>query len=135
MLAGLDAGDPDGQVSAARIAAQNLRLLYRAPDRTRAAHLLHRPLTHGADAGVPELIRLARTLDAWRPELLAALDHPGISNGPTEAINLTIKKIKRVAHGFLNLINHRLRLLLHGGVTWNNAHPTPPRARAPRLAA
>lgn len=49
-----------------------------------------------ADAGVPELERLARTIDSWRGELLAYFDTDGISNGPTEAINLLIKKIKRV---------------------------------------
>jgi len=83
----------------------------------RAQQLLHRLLTHCADANLPELTRLARTLDAWRPELLAVFDHPGISNGPTEAINPIIKKIKRVGHGFRNVQNYRLRLLLHCGVT------------------
>jgi len=135
LLVGLGAGDPDGHVTAAWIAAQDLRLLYRAPDRDRAAHLLHRLLVHCADSGVPELARLARTLDAWCGELLAVFDHPGISNGPTEAINLLIKKIKRVGHGFRNLANYRLRLLLHCGVDWQTAHPTPLRARSPRLAA
>jgi hypothetical protein len=42
----------------------------------------------------------------------------GCSNGPTEAINLLIKKVKRVGHGFRNFANYRLRLLLHCGVTW-----------------
>jgi hypothetical protein len=32
LLAGLDAGDPDGKVTAAWIAAQDLRLLYRHRD-------------------------------------------------------------------------------------------------------
>jgi len=94
LLTGLEAGDPGGQVGAAWIAAQDLRLLYRAPDRTRAEHLLYRLLVHCADSGVPELTRLGRTLDAWRHELLAVFDHRGISNGPTEAINLLIKKIQ-----------------------------------------
>ena len=135
LLVGLDTGDPDGQVAAAWIAAQDLRLLYRAPDRTRAAHLLHQLLVHCADSGVPELARLGRTLDTWRPELLAAFDHPRVSNGPTEAVNLMIKKIKRVGHGFRNFDNYRLRLILHYGVTCNTHHTTPLRARAPRLAA
>ena len=135
LITGLDTGDAGGQVAAAWIDAQDLRLLYRAPDRARAEELLYRLLVHCADAHVPELTRLARTLDAWRGELLAAFDHPGISNGPTEAINLIIKKIKRVGHGFRNLQNYRLRLLLHCGVTWHTAHPTPLRARAPRSAA
>lgn len=122
LLTGLDAGDPDGHVGAAWIAAQDLRLLYQL-------------LTHCADGGVPELPRLARTLDAWRGELLARFNHPGVSNGPTEAVNLLIKKIKRVGHGFRNINNYRLRLLLHCGVTWHTAYPTPLLARATRLAA
>jgi hypothetical protein len=52
---------------------------------------------HCADAGVPELERLARTIDSWRHELLAYFDTDRISNGPTGAINLLIKKIKRVS--------------------------------------
>ena len=114
---------------------EDLRLLYRAPDRARAAHLLHRLLTQCADVGVPELTRPARTPGAWCPELLATFDHPGISTGPTEAVNLIINKIKRVGHGFRNVDNYRLRQLLHYGFTWNPLYPTPLRARAPRLAA
>jgi Transposase len=40
----------------------------------------------------------------------------GCSNGPTEALNLLIKKVKRVGYGFRNFANYRLRLLLHCGV-------------------
>jgi transposase len=32
--------------------------------------------------------------------------------GSTEAINLLVKKVKRVGHGFRNFANYRLRLLL-----------------------
>jgi transposase len=38
-------------------------------------------------------------------------------------VNLLIKKVKRVGHGFRNFANYRLRLLLHCGVTWQ-AHQT-----------
>jgi len=41
-----------------------------------------------------------------------------VSNGPTEAVNLLIKRIKRVGFGFRNFDNYRLRLLLHCGVDW-----------------
>jgi len=46
---------------------------------------------------VPELHRLARTIDAWRDEFLAYFTTGGVSNGPTEALNLLIKKVKRVS--------------------------------------
>jgi hypothetical protein len=66
----------------------------------------------------PRTHRLARTIDSWHTELLAYFNTEGVSNGPTEAINLLIKKIKRVGHGFRNFDNYRLRLLLHCGVDW-----------------
>ena len=54
-------------------------------------------MTFCVDTDIPELRRLARTIDSWREELLAYFDTGGVSNGPTEATNLLIKKIKRAA--------------------------------------
>jgi transposase len=135
LLTGLDVGDVDGQVAAAWIAAQDLRLIYRAKTRDDAERRLYRWLVHCADSKVPELHRLASTIDGWRPELLAYFDTGGISNGPTEAMNLLIKKIKRTGHGFRNFDNYRLRLLLHCGVEWHTRQATRIRGRLPRLAA
>ena len=136
MLAGLAAGDDGEQVGRAWIAAQELRLLYREPTRDRAERRLLRWFTAVAEHEIPELIRLARTLDAWRDELLAYFDTGGVSNGPTEAVNALIKKVKRVGrHGYRNFGNYRLRLLLHCGVDWNTPPVTPIRGRLPRLAA
>ena len=59
----------------------------------------------------------------------------GISNGPTEAINALIKKIKLVGHGYRNFDNYRLRLLLHCGIDWHTPEPARIRGRLPRLAA
>jgi transposase len=129
LLRGLDLGDPNGEVAAAWIAAQDLRLLYRHTDPARAAEAFHRWLTFCADSKVPELHRLARTLDSWRDELLARFTAGAVSNGPTEAINLLIKKIKRVGHGFRNFTNYRLRLLLHCGTTWDTPATTMLRGR------
>ena len=84
--------------------------------------------------GVPELRRLARTVRTWQAEVLA-FHRTGASNGPTEAMNLLIKKIKRVGHGFRNFDNYRLRLLLHCGVEWKTHRTTRVRGRSPRLAA
>ena len=66
----------------------------------------------------PELSRLARTVRAWEAEIFAFHATNGCSNGPTEAVNLLVKKVKRVGHGFRNFANYRLRLLLHCGVRW-----------------
>jgi transposase len=84
---------------------------------------------------VPELSRLARTVRAWEAELLAWHATGGCSNGPTEAINLLIKKVKRVGHGFRNFDNYRLRLLLHCGVTWQTSHTARLRGHSPRFVA
>jgi N-methylhydantoinase A/oxoprolinase/acetone carboxylase beta subunit len=50
------------------------------------------------------IARLGRTLRAWRAQVLAYFDTSGVSNGGTEAINLTIEKVRRLAHGFRDLI-------------------------------
>lgn len=53
---------------------------------------------------------------------------PKPSTGP-------MKKVKRVGHGFRNLRNYRLRLLLHcGGVSWQHQPATRLRGRAPQIA-
>jgi transposase len=55
------------------------------------------------------------------------------SNGPTEGLNLCVKKVKRCGHGFRNFELYRLRMLLHaGGVTWPSRQQPPRiRTRAP----
>jgi transposase len=75
------------------------------------------------------------TIVSWRSELLAYFTTGDLSNGPTEAINLLIKNIKRIGHGFRNFNNYRLRLLLHCGVDWDTVQATPIRGRLPRSVA
>lgn len=61
---------------------------------------------------IPELARLGRTLRAWRAQVLAYFDSDGLSNGGTEAIKMLIEKARRLAHGYRNFTNYRLRVLL-----------------------
>jgi transposase len=89
---------------------------------------------HCAAVDIVELERLAKTVRRWEHEILG-WHRTGLSNGPTEAMNLLIKKIKRVGHGFRNTGNYRLRLLLHCGVEWHTAPVAPIRGRQPRLVA
>lgn len=135
LLAALETSDVDQQIGLTWIAAQDLRAIFERRSRYAAEQHLHRWLTHCADADIPELHRLARTIDAWRTELLAYFDTGGASNGPTEATNSLIKKVKRVGHGFRNFDNYRLRLLLHCGTDWQTPQPARIRGRLPRLAA
>jgi transposase len=78
------------------------------PDREQVARRLHRFYTRCADAGVPELERLAGTVETWWPQILAFL-HTGITNAGSEGTNRVIKTVARDAYGFRNAANQRLR--------------------------
>jgi hypothetical protein len=68
--------------------------------------------------------------------VLAYYRSDGLSNARAEAVNGLMKKIKRIGHGFRNLRNYRLRLLLHcGGVNWQHQPTARLRGRAPQIAA
>jgi transposase len=135
LRAGLAAGDPTGEVAAAWQGKELLRAVYRAVGMPAARAALDR-FDRWCDAvQIPELSRLARTVRAWEAEILAFHATGGCSNGPTEAVNLLIKKVKRVGHGFRNFANYRLRLLLHCGVRWQTHRTARLRARSPRFMA
>lgn len=63
----------------------------RAPDLAEAKQRLHRFYWACALPGVPELERLGRTISAWQQQPLAYFTTVGVSNGPTEAVNLLVK--------------------------------------------
>jgi transposase len=118
LRAGLATGDLTGEVAAAWQGKELLRAVYATGDLADARAALERFYRWADGVGVAELSRLARTVRAWEAELLAFHATGGCSNGPTEAVNLIIKKVKRVGHGFRSFDNYRLRLLLHCGVSW-----------------
>lgn len=128
MLDGIRAGDPDGEVAAAWVAKESVRDVYLAADQAEAFELLAFAIWRCDTSGVPEVRTLGNTLARWFDEILARFD-TGASNGPTEGLNLCIKKVKRAGHGFRSFEHYRLRVLLHaGGITWP-ARPHPPRIR------
>jgi transposase len=112
---GLLTGDPDGETTLAWTIAQDLMGLYQHRDPVTARQRAERLIADLRVCPIGELARLGRTLTAWRPEFLAHFDHPTVSNGPTESLNLKIKNTKRKARGFRNFANYRLRLLLNHG--------------------
>ena len=65
---------------------------------------------HAAAFDIAETNRLARTLRAWEPELLAYFDRR-LTNGPTEGTNRIIKAVKRQGFGYTNAENYRWRVL------------------------
>jgi transposase len=76
------------------------------PDRTVTADRLFRVYDRCAASGLPELHRLATTIETWWPEILAFL-RTGITNA--EGTNRVIKTTARDAYGFRNPENQRLR--------------------------
>jgi transposase len=133
--AGLIAGDPDGEVTIAWTIAQQIMGLYQLDEPTRARAQATELIAALRDCPISELSRLGRTPHAWRVELCAHIDHPGVSNGPTENLNLKIKNTKRIARGYRNFTHYRLRLLLNHGRSREDHLPTRIRTRAPRFSA
>ena len=133
--AGLIAGDPDGEVTLAWTVAQDLMDLYQQGDPDQARARVETLIGDLRGCPIPELARLGRTLHAWRTELCAHFDHPTVSNGPTENLNLKIKNTKRIARGYRNFTHYRLRLLLNHGRIRQDRSPTQIRTRRPRFAA
>jgi transposase len=78
------------------------------PGREQVRDLLYRFYRRCADADIPELHRLATTVETWWPEILAFL-HTGITNAGSEGTNRVIKTTARDAYGFRNPVNQRLR--------------------------
>jgi transposase len=133
--AALDAGDPDGEVTIAWHAAQALAGALARTDRAAGSRAALEVIATYIDCPVPEVARLARTLRTWQQQLLACFGPDRISNGPTEAVNLLIEKVRRVGHGYRKFSNYRLRLLLHCGVDWDRVLTPRIRTRRPRMAA
>ena len=60
----------------------------------------------------PEINRLGRTIWNWRAQI-ANWHAARVTNAATEAANNLIKRVKRVAFGFTNFDNYRIRALLY----------------------
>ena len=122
MLLGLRVGDPADEVLGAWLAKESVRDVYLAEDPAEAALLLDKAIAGCADDDVEEVRSLGNTLARWRAEILAHHD-TGASNGPTEGLNLCVKKVKRCGHGFRTFEHYRLRVLLHAVVLRGRAGP------------
>ena len=101
-IAAIAKEEPRQRLAAARDRADNAEI------RTR----LYRFYSWCADAKIPELTRLATTIETWWPAILAFL-HTGLTNARTEGYNRLVKQVKRVACGFRNTENSRRRIRFH----------------------
>jgi transposase len=108
-------GDPHGEVAIAYRVKERLREFYRCPDIDTARAMLGELAEHcKRPAMPPELRKLGRTLNKWFDKIVN-FHIARISNGPTEALNNLIKRIKRIGFGFRNFRNYRIRALLYAG--------------------
>lgn len=111
----LKLGDPRGEVALAYRVKERLREFYRCTDIAAARTMLAELIEHCLRSGLPpELNKLARTLKSWYDKI-CNFHIARISNGPTEALNNLIKRIKRIGYGFTNFDNYRIRALLYAG--------------------
>ena len=94
--------------------AQQLRSAYRHERTTEGRKIAEKVIDSFPTCPVPEIARLGRTLKQWREAFLAYFDTNRASNGGTEAVNGLIELHRRIARGFRNRDNYRLRMLLIG---------------------
>lgn len=115
LLGLLAAGDPRGEVKAMWHVKEVVRSIYGHRDPVLASEFVERLGRDLQDDDHPiEAHQLGRTLLRWRHQI-CAWHASGVSNGPTEAINNLVKRIKRVAFGIVNHRNYRIRALLYAG--------------------
>ena len=124
----LEAGDPNHEVTVAWQCYQQLRSMYHAARPAAGRAIAEKVIDSFATCPIPEVARLGRTLRAWRVQVLAYFETGGVSNGGTEAINGVIEKTRRLAHGYRNFTNYRLRTLLaaNGQRPYRRARPATP---------
>ncbi len=90
---------------------ESFRDWYRGTNRSRAEERLELLEERIANDYLPEFKELLHTLNNWREEILNYFDYP-ITNGFVEGKNNRIKTIKRMAYGYRNMDNFRLRILV-----------------------
>lgn len=95
--------------------AQQLRSVYHQPSHAEGRRIAETILASFPSCPIPEIARLGRTLNQWKDPFLAYFTTHGANNGGTESINGLIELARRVARGFRDPDNYRLRMLLIGG--------------------
>ena len=111
----LRAGDPHGEVRDTWHAKESIRSIYDVTDPVLARQFVNELAADMQDGDYPiEVNSLGRTIERWL-EQIVAWHQAFVSNGPTEAINNLIKRIKRIGFGFRRFTAYRIRVLLYAG--------------------
>jgi len=107
--------DPTGEIIDAWAGKELLRHLLNNIDGGARPYEIRERLdvfySHAARVAVPELTRLATTIETWWPQVEAFLQLR-VTNARTEGYNTNIKLIKRTARGFRSQANYQRRILL-----------------------
>ncbi len=115
LLGLLRAGDPKGEVTTAWHAKEAVRQIYVHDDAELASVWVDQLIVDmSSEDKPPEVRSLARTLTRWKSHIVA-WHKVKLTNGPTEAANNLIKRVKRTAFGFRSFRNYRIRSLLYAG--------------------
>jgi transposase len=111
----LAAGDPHGEVRTTWHAKKVIRSIYEITDSQLAGEFVDELAADLQDeTHLIEVRSLGRTIARWRAQIVA-WQEAFVSNGPTEAINNLIKRIKRIGFGFRKFVHYRIRVLLYTG--------------------
>ena len=111
----LERGDPDGEVFLAWQCYQQVRSAYAHTDLSAGKAIAEKIVATFASCPIPEIARLGRTLRQWKQTFLNYFTTARSSNGGAEAINGIIELHRRIARGYRNRNNYRLRMLLVAG--------------------
>lgn len=80
---------------------EDLHEIWNQLDKEHAELVLDEWVRQATDSKIQPLVKMANTLRAYKPLILAWYDFP-LSNGPTEGTNNKIKVLKRQAYGYRN---------------------------------
>jgi len=80
-------------------------------------------VSQGVPAALREIVTLGHTVKKRAEDVLAYFDRPGTSNGPAEAIDGRIERLRGSALGFRNPTSHIARSLLETGGFRPQLHP------------
>jgi transposase len=111
----LQRGDRDDQVFVAWQCYQRVRAAYAADTPGAGKAVAEHILATFPACPIGEISRLGRTLRQWKEQYLGYFSTGGANNGGTEAINGIIELHRRIARGYRNPDNYRLRMLLVAG--------------------
>ena len=96
-------------------AKETIPSLYAITDPDQAGEFIDELIVDMADESMPPEVRSpAGTLRRWRDHIVA-WHTAHVTNGPTEATNNLIKRIKRTGFGLRKFRHYRIRVLLYAG--------------------